>query len=468
MAINSNSVDMVNGPLWNKILRFTVAYMLTAMLQQLYSAADVMVVGRFAGKEALAGVGTCTVLVNLFLNFIMGLAAGVTIVIGQEIGKSQENEKHEGVSQAAHTTIALAIYCGLAITVVCLFFSSSLLNLISVPEDVMSEAKIYLRVMSLGYVPSLVYNFGAGIMRAKGDAKRPLYIVLLSGGMKLVLNILFVCVFKMTASGVAAATIITQAFNAVVVIYFLCNENDGTRINLKKIRVYKKPLLRILKLGIPSGVQSAVYSVSNIMVQSSVNSFGSTAIAGSAACSSITELYSVMCNSIYQSSIVFISQNFGAKKFDRIKRIFNICVIYTVVIWVLQSLTTYFFGRNLIGLYATDPKVIEMAMRKFNILGYSYGLLGIGYVLSGVLRGMGASIINMISSIIGACGIRIVWIMTAFKSMKTFESLCLCYPLSWLGVMILHAIMVLIVFRNAKREYLQPEKTGHKNCVSSY
>lgn len=452
VATRANSVDMVNGPLWNKILKFTLTYMLTAVLQQLYSAADVMVVGRFAGKEALAGVGTCSVLVNLFLNFIMGLAAGVTIVLGQAIGRSRDDAKNDGVSQASHTAIALAIYCGLAITAVCLFFATPLLNLISVPEDVMSEAKIYLRVMALGYVPSLIYNFGAGILRAKGDTKRPLYIVLASGIINVVLNLLFVCGFKMTASGVAAATVISKVFNAVVVLYVLCNENDATRINLKKIHVYKKPFLRILKLGIPSGVQSGVYSFSNIIVQSSVNGFGSAAIAGSAACTSITEFYNVMFNSIYQSSIVFTSQNYGAKKFDRIKRTFRICIIYSVLVWVLQSLTTYFFGIDLIKLYATDPKVIEMAMRKFAILGYCYGLLGFSNVLSGALRGMGASIINMITSIIGVCGIRIVWVMTAFKSMGTFESLYLCYPLSWLGVSILHTIMFVIVFRNAKRQ----------------
>ena len=452
MAMKANSVDMVNGPLWNKILKFTLTYMLTAVLQQLYSAADVMVVGRFAGKEALAGVGTCTVLVNLFLNFIMGLAAGVTIVIGQAIGRSSGDTRNDGVSQASHTAIALAIYCGLAITAVCLFFAKPLLNLISVPQDVMSEAKIYLQVMALGYVPSLIYNFGAGILRAKGDTKRPLYIVLVSGIINVVLNLLFVCGFKMTASGVAAATVISKVFNALIVLYVLCNENDATRINLKKIRVYKKPFLRILKLGIPSGVQSGVYSFSNIIVQSSVNSFGSAAIAGSAACTSITEFYNVMFSSIYQSSIVFTSQNYGAKKFDRIKRTFGICIIYTAIVWVLQSLTTYFFGRNLIELYATDPKVIEMAMRKFNILGYCYGLLGFSNVLSGALRGMGASIINMTTSIIGVCGIRIVWIMTAFKSMNTFESLHLCYPLSWLGVSILHTVMFILVFRKSKRE----------------
>ncbi len=451
MAITKNSVDMINGPLWKKMTKFSLVYMLTMSLQQLYNAADVMVVGRFAGEEALAGVGTCSVLVNLFLNFIMGLAAGITIVVGQAIGESQGDTNSDSVSQAAHTSIALAIYSGLVITGACLLFSKGLLSITGVPENVMGEASKYLRVMALGYVPSLIYNFGSAILRAKGDTKRPLYIVAISGVINVVLNLVFVCVFKMAASGVALATVISKVFNAVIILHILCRENDGTRIYLKKIRVYKKPFLKILKLGLPSGIQSAVYSASNILVQSSVNSFGSAAIAGSAAAASITEFYNIMFNSVYQSSIVFTSQNYGARKFDRIKRIFGIGVLFVAALWGLQSLITFFFGRILIGFYATEPKVIEWAMRRFMIIGYSYGFLGFSNVLSGGLRGMGASVINMITSIIGVCGIRIVWILTVFKAIGTFESLFWCYPISWLGVSILHGIMFVVVFKKAKK-----------------
>ena len=243
-------------------------------------------------------------------------------------------------------------------------------------------------------------------------------------------------------------------FNAAVILYILCNENDGTRIYLKKLRIFKKPFLRILKLGLPSGIQSAVYSASNILVQSSVNGFGSAAIAGSAAGTSITEFYNIMFNSVYQSCIVFTSQNYGARKFGRIKKIFVIGIIYSAIFWGLQALVTFLFGRFLIGLYATDTNVIEWGMRKFMILGYCYGLLGFSNVLSGALRGMGASIVNMATSIIGVCGIRIVWIMTVFKASPTFETLFLCYPVSWLGVSLLHGIMFIVVFKSAKKAYM--------------
>ena len=449
MAVKTNSVDMVNGPLWGKILKFAILYMLTAFLQHLYGAADVIVVGRFAGQEALAGVGTCTVLVNLFLNFILGLSAGATIVLGQAMG-ADDNDR---IGKATHTAIAVAICGGLIVSVICLLFAKQLLGLIDVPENVMPEASVYLRIISIGYIPSLVYNFGAAILRAKGDTKRALYIVTISGVVNVLLNLFFVCVLKMKAGGVAIATVISQVFTAIAILYILCHEPDETRLSLKQIRIYKQPFLKILKYGLPSGIQSSVYSASNILVQSSVNSFGSAAIAGSAATSSITEFYNVMVNSFYQASIVFTSQNYGARKFERIKKTIFVCMTYVVCLWVLQMAITFFGGKFLIGLYApNDTEVIEMGWRKFSILGYTYGLLGLMNIMSGALRGMGASFLNMIMSIVGVCGIRILWIMTAFKAIGTFESLFVCYPLSWIGTMLLHSIMFFVVFKKEKRK----------------
>lgn len=451
MSAKSHSIDMVNGPLWGKILKFSATYMLTAILQILYSAADVVVVGRFAGQEALAGVGTCTVVVNLFLNFILGLSAGSTIVLGQAIGAT-DNDK---ISKSSHTAMSVAVCGGFVVMVVCLLFTKQLLGMIDVPSNVMPQATAYLRVIAVGFVPSLVYNFGAAILRAKGDTKRALYIVTISGIINVVLNLFFVCVLKMKSSGVATATVISQFFTACSILYILCHEHDETRIDLKKLRIYKEPFLKILRFGLPSGIQSSVYSASNIIVQTSVNSFGSAAIAGSAATSSITEFYNVMVNSLYQSSIVFTSQNFGAKKFGRIKNTIFVCMTYVCVLWVLQSAVTFFFGEFLVSLYAPgDLDAIEMGCRKFGIIGYAYGLLGLMNIMSGALRGMGASLMNMITSVVGVCGIRILWIMTAFRAIGTFESLYLCYPLSWGGTMLLHVLMFSFVFRKEKRRSL--------------
>lgn len=451
MAVTkSNSVDMVNGSLWGKILKFSALYMLTALLQELYSAADVMVVGNFAGDAALAGVGTCTVIVNFFINFILGLSAGATIVLGQAIGAKNEEE----ISKVTHTSIATAVVCGFFVTLICQVFYRQLLGMIDVPEDIFPEASSYLRIVSIGFIPSLLYNFGASILRAKGDTKRALYIVTASGIINVLLNLFFVCVVKMTASGVAVATVISQIFTAVSILYILYKENDETRLILKNIRIYKVQFLRILRFGLPSGIQSSVYSASGMIVQASVNGFGKAAIAASSAVTSITSFYNVMVNSLYQASMVFTSQNFGAAKFNRIKKTIFVCMTYVVCLGIIQSFVTYFFGESLIGLYVGDDvQVLGWGLRKLNTIGYTYALLGFMNIMSGALRGMGASFVNMITSIVGVCGIRIVWIMTVFKSVGTIEALFLCYPVSWVGTMCLHIIMFVIVFRTEKRKH---------------
>lgn len=454
MAVKANSIDMVNGPLWLKILKFAALYMLTAALQNLYSVADVIVVGRYAGANALAGVGTCTVLINLFLNFILGFSAGATIVLGQAIGARSLSD----VSKASHTAIAVACIGGFVIMAISLIFTKQLLNMIDVPEEVMPEASSYLRVVSFGFIPSLIYNFGAGILRAKGDTKRALCIVLVSGIINLLLNLLFVCVFKMGAAGVGCATVISQLFTAVSIMFILLTEPDETRIELKKIRIYKEPFFKILKFGLPSGIQSAAYSASNVIVQSSINGFGAAAIAGSSAVSSITDVYNTMANSLYQAAIVFVSQNYGAKKFDRIKKSILICMTYLLVVWAIQASVTYLFGKALLGLYVpNDPEALLWGLRKFNVVGYFYGILGIMNIMSGALRGIGASFANMLTSIAGVCGIRILWIVTAFKAIGTFESLFLCYPLSWIGTTLMHIVMFTILFRKEKKQLQQAE-----------
>ncbi len=449
MVHKANGVDMVNGPLWGKLLKFAAVYMLTAVLQHLYAAADSVVVGRFAGQEALAAVGTCTAVISLFLNFILGVSAGGTIALGQAIGARSKGQ----VQKTVYTCIAVAVLGGLIMSTVCLAFSTEILNMIDVPQNIFPQATTYFRIIAIGFVPSLIYNFGAALLRAKGDTKRPLYIVTISGVINVALNLFFVCVLKMRADGVATATVISQIFTAVAILYILCNETDEMKINLREIRIYKQPFLKILKFGLPSGIQSSIYSVSNVLVQSGVNSFGSAAIAGSAAATSITSFYEVMAGSLYHACIVFSSQNFGAKKFDRIKKIVYICFAYSLGIWAIQSLVTYLFGESLIGIYVpNDVSVIEWGWRKLGILGYAYGLLGFVNIMSGALRGMGASIMNMITSICGVCGIRILWIMTAFKAIGTYESLFICYPLSWGGTFILHTCMFILVFKNQQKK----------------
>lgn len=448
MVRNADVQSMTSGSLWGKILKFAGYFMMTAFLQQLYSAADIIVVSRYAGQEALAGVGTCSVVVNLFLNFILGFSAGATVVLGHAIGADDRKE----IGKVTHTALAIAVFFGLTVSVICLVFTKELLLWVDVPENVMGEASAYLRIVSVGYIPTLVYNFGAAILRAKGDTKQSLYIVSVSGVINIVLNLFFVCVLKMRAAGVALATVIANVYNGIMILRVLRKQSDETRISLRKIRIHKQPFLRIIRYGLPSGIQSAVYSLSNTLVQSGINSFGSAASAGSAATTSITDFYNSMENSMYQAAVVSTSQNFGARKFDRIKSTIWICTVYCFGLWVIQSCITFFCDEFLIGIYASkDPAVFEMAIRKFRIVGYSYGLLGLVNIMSGALRGIGASFINMLMSIIGVCGLRVLWLVTVFPRIGTYEFLFYSYPLSWFGTAVIHSIMFFILFRRIQR-----------------
>ena len=300
-------------------------------------------------------------------------------------------------------------------------------------------------------------------MRAKGDTKRALYTISISGIINVLLNLFFVCVLKMGASGVATATVAAHIFNAIVMLYFLCHEPDETKITLRKIRIHKEPFTKILKFGVPSGIQSSTYSVSNMIVASTINGFGAAAIAGSAATTSITEFYNHMHSSMYQSSIVFTSQNYGAKKYSRIKKIMIVCATYVILFWTIQCLVTVFFGKALLGFYAPGKaEVIKYGWMKFTIVGFSYGLLGFSNIINGVLRGMGQSVRNMVASIICVCGTRILWVATAVAAIGTFRSIFVCYPLSW-GVTSLVLVLVLKFYLKEKNISFSDSKNVTEN-----
>ncbi len=449
MSAKSNSVDMVHGALWGKILRFTLLYMLTAILQHLYNAADTIVVGNFAGKLALGGVGASAPVINLCLNFIIGLSAGAAILLGQLIGANDRSGIHETV----HTSIAIAVFGGAIMSAVCIAFARPLLVWLSVDEQIMAEALIYLRIVAIGFVPSLIYNFGSAIMRAKGDTKRPLYIALFSGVINVGLNLFFVCVFRMGAAGVAVATVFSQIFTAVAVLHFLRREEDETRVEYRSIRLYKKQFLIILKYGVPSGIQSAIFTFANLLVASSINSFGAAATAGRTVADSIASFISVINGGLYQACMAFSSQNYGAKQFGRIKSTFAICCAYAILFEVLVFLLVFFGGKSLIGLYVQgEPQVAEHALIQLRIVAYSHVLCCFMDICSGVLRGMGASMINMVTAVVGVCGLRIGWLLTAFKSIGTYASIFWSFPLSWGGTTILLFIMFCIVYSKEKKK----------------
>lgn len=449
MASNTGKIEMCSGPLFKNIIRFTVPFMLTAFLQHLYNAADVIVVGRYAGEEALAGVGTTSSLTTLILNMFLGLSVGVSVSLGRALGANNNDDIHRIV----HTAIPLSVISGAVVSFIGVVFAEPLLGLIDVPDNVMPQAKIYMQIIFAGQIPSLIYNFGAAILRAKGDTKRPLYIVTATGFVNVLLNLWFVVGFGMQADGVALATTISQIISAVAILVILCHQEDSTRLFLNKLRIRRRQLAEIFRIGIPSGFQGIIFSLSNVLIQSSVNSFNSSAaMAGSAAASNVGSFYYVAINSFYQASVTFISQNFGANNLKRIPKIIYCCFIGVSFVWVIEILVTLFAGEFLVGIYAPgNAEAVIMGVKRLMIIGCTYGICGLMEVMSGALRGIGYSFTSMVSSVAGVCGVRIIWIFTVFRAFKSFETLYSCYPVSWLITLALHSALFVIAFNRIKR-----------------
>lgn len=449
MKKNTN-VDMLSGSLWTNVLKFTLPFMLTTFLQHLYNAADVIVVGRYAeDPTALAGVGTTGSITTLILNMFLGLSVGVSVSLGRSLGAKDDDAVHKTV----HTGVTISILGGLMVSLIGIAFATPLLSMIEVPDDVMQQAKIYMQIIFAGKMPSLIYTFGAAMLRANGDTKTPLLIVTVTGIINVVLNLIFVLCLKMNADGVALATTIAQILNAIAVLYFLTKQHGNTKLYFKKLKIYKEQLADIFKIGLPSGIQSTIFSAANVIVQSSVNGFGAAAMSGSAAASNICEFYNGAVNSFYQASVSFVSQNFGAKQFKRITKIIFTCIAYVMFLWAIIILITIFFKNQLIGLYLpNDPAAVPWGLKRLFVVGCSYGLLGIMNVMCGALRGTGLSFSAMISAIIGVVGIRILWVTAVFPLIGTFESLFFCFPLSWFGTFMLYTVMYFINVKKLQKQ----------------
>lgn len=445
--MTSKNIDMCSDRLFKNIFWFSLPLLASGLLQLLYNAADVIVVGRYASQEALAGVGTSGALINLTVNLFIGLSGGVAVTMAHAVGAKNDKAIHRVV----HTAIAISFIAGLFLTVFGAVFAKNMLLLMSVPEDVLPQAKLYTEILFLGMIPNMIYNFGSGLLRSKGDTKRPLYIITVSGIINVVLNLVFVICFKMQADGVGWATIISQTFSAVMILIILRRQPDSSRLSFRKLRIYKKELVNILKIGIPAGIQGMVFSFSNVIIQSSINSFSSAAIiAGSAAAGNIEGFMYVALNTFFQASMTFISQNIGAKQYERIGKIIKTCFAYVAMVGVLISMVAIFAGKPLLNIYCPgDDEAIAVGYERLQIIGTTYMLCGLMEVMSGALRGMGASFSSMLASVIGVCGIRIVWIFTIFKLSPTLTTLFISYPLSWAGTLLVHSLL----YRIVKRKY---------------
>ena len=443
----AKNVEMTQGPLFKNIWKFAIPLMLTGILQRLYNTADVIVVGRWGGEDALAGVGASGSLITLVMDMLIGLSMGISVVLGRAIGEKNE----EKIYKTVHTSIALSIIGGAIISLIGIIFAEPLLRLTDVPDSIMPQAKIYMQIMFAGKTPSMIYVFGNAILRAKGNTKTPLYIITVTGFVNIGLNILFVRFFGMKADGVAIATVIAQILNAVAIMYLLLKQDDSTRIYLKKLRIHSDVFPEALKIGVPAGIQSSVFGIANVIIQTGINGFGDAAIAGCSASGNLIGYYYFCLHTFNMAAVSFVSQNVGAKNFGRVKKTVYWCLVNVGIIWIAELLVTIFLGEFLLDIYAPgNAEAIAVGLKRLNIVGNTYFLCGIMEVFSGALRGLGYSGSSMALSIIGVCGIRIGWVLTVFKMVGTIESLFIAMPLSWIGTLILQGALYFYVTRPKK------------------
>lgn len=444
-------MDMCSGPILKKMLVFTLPLMLSGILQLLFNAADIVVVGRFAGDDSLGAVGSTSALINLLTNLFMGLSVGANVVAARFFGAKRSEE----LSRTVHTTMTLSLISGALLTFIGLFGAKSILVLMQTPPEVIDLASLYLRIYFIGITSAMVYNFGSALLRAVGDTKRPLYYLIIAGVVNVLLNLLFVIVFKMDVAGVALATVISQTLSAALVVRCLMREKGDINLDLKKLRVDRSKLFLILRVGLPAGFQGTVFSLSNVVIQSSVNTFGNVVVSGNSAAANIEGFVYIAMNSFYQATISFVSQNFGAGEYKRINRIVITGEACVIAVGLLLGNAAVLFGESLLHIYSKTPEVIAAGMVRIKIICTTYALCGMMDVMVGALRGLGSSVIPMIVSLIGACGLRLLWIATVFNipEYHFIETVYISYPITWTITLTAHCICFAVVRSRVKRKY---------------
>lgn len=440
----SYEMDMCHGPLVGKLLVFTIPVMISGVLQLLFNAADIVVVGQFVGSQALAAVGSNTSLINLIVNVFIGISIGSNVLVARHYGAGEYEEVHKTV----HTSILTGAVFGVLLIFIGQIVARPLLELMGSPDDVIDLATLYLRIYFIGMPMVMVYDFGASILRAVGDTRRPLYFLVIAGIVNVVLNLFFVIVCHLGVAGVALATIISQTISAVLVVICLIRTDTCVKLTLKKLKIHKRKLLQMMRIGLPAGVQGAIFSVSNVLIQSSVNSFGSVAMAGNAAAANIEGFIYTAMNSFYQASLSFTSQNAGAGLYKRVYKILGLCLLMVVITGFCLGNLALFFGRPLLGIYTSEADVVRFGLLRMKYICTTYFLCGMMDVTVGSLRGLGYSIIPMLVSLTGACAFRVVWIFTAFAWSRSLDTLYISYPVSWL---ITAAVQMLCFFAAMKR-----------------
>ena len=442
MKNKNYEMDMTTGSLFPMILMFSLPLIASSVLQLLFNAADVVVVGRFAGSESLAAVGSTSSLTNLLTNVFIGLSVGTNVVVANFYGAKKDKE----VKSAVHTSIMLGIITGIILIIVGVLFAHPLLKWMGTPDDVIDYASLYMRIYFLGMPLQMLYNFGSSILKAVGDTKRPLYYLLFAGILNVILNLIFVIIFNMGVAGVAWATVLSQIVSTSLVMNCLIKSDSAIKLTLNELKLDWVMVRRLATIGLPAGIQGSLFSLSNVMIQSSVNSFGSIVMAGNTAAQNIEGFVWVAMNSVAQTTVSFVGQNAGANKYDRVKKSILECILLVTMVGLTLGNLAVLGSRFLIGLYSTDSNVIAYGMLRVKIICTGYCLCGIMDTLVGGLRGLGHAIIPTIISLIGACALRIVYILTLFRVRHFLNELYFTYPVSWFVTAMAQMIVLIIIY----------------------
>ena len=436
MKSNKYEIDMCNGSIMDKLVSFALPLMLSGILQLMFNAVDIIVVGRFSGSEALAAVGSTTALINVFTNLFIGISLGANVLAARFFAAGRKEE----MSETVHTSITLALISGILMAFVGLVFSKGALELMGTPEDVIGLSTLYMRIYFMGMPFFMLYNYGAAILRAVGDTKRPLYFLIIAGVINAGLNMVLVIVFGLGVAGVGTATVFSQMVSCVLVLTCLCRTEGSYKLSFSKLSMKGYYLKQIFQVGIPAGIQSTVINFSNALLQSSVNSFGSTAMAGYTAANNILGFLYVSINSVTQACMSFTSQNFGVGKYKRMDRVLIDCMILSVGTALVLGCGAYFFGAEILQIYTEEADVIQCGVEILSITTVPYFLCGIMDLFPGALRGMGYSAVPMVLSIIGTVGMRVLWIFVFFPQHRSLYFLFISYPASWIATIVMQVV----------------------------
>ena len=442
-AVQKQKLDMLNGSLWNKIPQFALPVAATAILEQLFNASDIAVVGNFSGTAstiAVAAVGANSFVISLVVNFFIGIALGANVVIANAIGREDEDAVH----RAVHTAVVISVLGGVLVTLFGELAAGTVLRSLNVPEEVLPYALLYLRIYLLGVPVILLYNFEAAIFRSVGDTKVPLQTLAFSGVLNVLLNLFFVIVLHMTVNGVATATVISNAISSSLLFVRLRRSDKAIHLNWKELRIDRKSLQKILQIGFPAGIQSAVFSISNIVIQSAINSLGTVVMAASSAAFNIEVIAYDVLSSFSQACTTFVGQNYGAGKLDRCRKTLVLCLVEDTVASGLAIMLVLCSGHFLLSLFNQDPEVISIGYTRLMVVFTAYFFSMLYEVMSGYLRGFGISLVPALLTMLGVCGVRILWVATAFPQHRSFQTILLAYPLSLAATAVLIFIALLV------------------------